>query len=38
VYTGTCDNIAKEGKLGDTSMLDFDIPKTIESFLVGIIE
>jgi hypothetical protein len=36
--TGTCDDVTKEGKLGDTAVLDFDISKTVESLLVGIVK
>jgi len=36
VDTGTCNDVAKEGKLGDASVLDLDIPKTIEPFLANI--
>ena len=31
-------DLAQEGKLGDTSVLDFDVTKTVEALLVGAIE
>jgi len=34
----TGDNLSKEGKLTDTSVLDLDVTKTVESFLVRICE
>ena len=34
----TGDNLSKEGELTDTSVLDLDVTKTVESLLVGIIE
>jgi hypothetical protein len=36
VESGTSDDLSKEGKHGDTSVLEFDVTKTIESFLVSI--
>ena len=38
VDSGTGENVSKEGQLSDTSMLDFDVTKTIESFLVSAVE
>mmetsp|Transcript_15081 Transcript_15081/g.20532 ORF Transcript_15081/g.20532 Transcript_15081/m.20532 type:complete len:260 (-) Transcript_15081:3-782(-) len=38
VDSGAGDNLAKEGKLCDTSVLELDVTKTVKSLLVGIIE
>ena len=34
----TGDNLSKEGKLGDTSVLQLNVTKTVETLLVGIVE
>jgi hypothetical protein len=36
--TGTGGDLSKEGKLGDTSVLELDVTETVETLLVGIIE
>jgi len=38
VDSGTGDDLAKEGKLTDTSVLELDVTKTVESFLVSSVE
>ena len=38
VDSGTGYNLAKEGKLTDTSVLEFDVTKTVESLLVSSVE
>jgi hypothetical protein len=38
VDSGTGDNLAKEGKLTDTSVLEFDVTKTVETFLVSTVQ
>jgi len=34
----TCSDLSKEGKLGDTAVLELDVTETVETLLVGIIE
>ena len=36
--SGTSGDLAKEGKLGDTPVLELDVTETVETLLVGIIE
>jgi len=38
VDSSTGDNLSKEGKLSNTSVLDLNVTETVESLLVGIIE
>jgi hypothetical protein len=38
VDSSTGDDVSKESKLGDTSVLDLNITKTIETFLVSIVK
>mmetsp|Transcript_28964 Transcript_28964/g.63813 ORF Transcript_28964/g.63813 Transcript_28964/m.63813 type:complete len:220 (-) Transcript_28964:44-703(-) len=38
VDAGTGDDLAKEGKLTDTSVLDLDVTKAVETLLVGILK
>jgi hypothetical protein len=38
VDSGTGDDVSKEGKLGNTSVLDLNITESVETLLVGIIE
>jgi len=38
VDSGTGDNLSKEGKLSDTSVLYLNITKTVETILVGIVQ
>mmetsp|Transcript_25788 Transcript_25788/g.33669 ORF Transcript_25788/g.33669 Transcript_25788/m.33669 type:complete len:226 (-) Transcript_25788:21-698(-) len=38
VDSGTGDNLSKEGKLTDTSVLELDVTKTVETFLVSTVE
>ena len=34
----TCDNLSKEGKLSNTSMLDLNVTESVETLLVGIVK
>ena len=38
VDSGTSDDVTKESKLGDTSVLDLDVTETVESLLVSIVK
>ena len=38
VNSGTGDDVSKEGKLGNTSVLDLNVTKTVESILVGVVK
>jgi len=38
VDSGAGDNLSKEGKLGDTSVLNLNVTKTVETILVGIVQ
>ena len=38
VGSGTGDDVAKEGKLSDTAVLDLNVTKAVESLLVGFVE
>ena len=36
--TGTGNDVAQEGKLSDSAVLQLDVAKSLEAFLVGILE
>ena len=38
VDSGTGDDVSKEGQLGNTSVLDLNVTKTVEAFFVGSVE
>mmetsp|Transcript_15082 Transcript_15082/g.20537 ORF Transcript_15082/g.20537 Transcript_15082/m.20537 type:complete len:205 (-) Transcript_15082:154-768(-) len=38
VDSGAGDNLAKEGKLCDTSVLELDVTETVETLLIGVLE
>jgi hypothetical protein len=38
VDSGTSDDVSKESKLGDTSVLQLNVTKTVETLLVGVVE
>ncbi|KAL7533946.1 hypothetical protein ACHAWF_004671, partial [Thalassiosira exigua] len=38
VVSGTGPDVAQEGKLGDTAVLDLDVTEAVESLLVGLVE